>query len=140
MLLTMEEVHKKEIRLWPNPERLDRVKESMENLEAVVRERNRALMELEYGETGETPTKTVTSFMGFKYEKKLQEHLEPPHMHPVGKEYETPYLDDDAHMMQKLWSEKEWWKRRNRADDLRRRTRKDRSKIVYHQSQLSSES
>uniref|UniRef100_A0A914X1S4 Large ribosomal subunit protein uL29m n=1 Tax=Plectus sambesii TaxID=2011161 RepID=A0A914X1S4_9BILA len=68
MLLTMEQAYKDAIRVFPNPERLDRVKDSMDNLEAVVRERNNALMELEYGESGATPTKTVTSFMGFKYE------------------------------------------------------------------------
>jgi hypothetical protein len=43
----------------------------------------------------------------------------PAYANPTGvvKEYEQPYLDDDAYMMQKLWAEKEWWKRRNAEDD-----------------------
>lgn len=40
----------------------------MENLELVVRERNRAVSELETGETGERPIKTVTTFLGFRVE------------------------------------------------------------------------
>ncbi|KAK7789392.1 hypothetical protein R5R35_007164 [Gryllus longicercus] len=53
MLLTMEHEAKEKVALFPNPERLDKVAESMENLESVVRERNRAYFELETGETGE---------------------------------------------------------------------------------------
>lgn len=55
MLLTMEHECKEKMELFPSPERLDKVKESMENLEEVVRERNRAYYELETGETGERP-------------------------------------------------------------------------------------
>ncbi|XP_065583567.1 large ribosomal subunit protein uL29m-like, partial [Artemia franciscana] len=53
MLLTMEHAHKEEAQYFPNPERMDKVEESMENLEKVVRERNRAYWQLETGKSGE---------------------------------------------------------------------------------------
>jgi len=53
MLMTMEQAYKDEFKSMPNPERLDKVEESMENLEEVVRERNRAYHQLEVGVTGE---------------------------------------------------------------------------------------
>ncbi|KAL1478562.1 hypothetical protein MTO96_034990 [Rhipicephalus appendiculatus] len=43
MLLTMEEAAKQEVELFPNPERIDKVKESMNNLEEVVRGTQRGL-------------------------------------------------------------------------------------------------
>ena len=48
----------------PNPERIDKVEESMENLEKVVRERNRAYYELETGKTGERPFCDKTNCFG----------------------------------------------------------------------------
>jgi len=53
MLLTMEHAYAEAKEPMPSPERLDKVEESMENIEAVVRERNRAYFELETGESGE---------------------------------------------------------------------------------------
>ena len=53
MLLTMEAEYKRQVEIMPNPERVDKVEQSMENLETVVRERNRAYHELETGESGE---------------------------------------------------------------------------------------
>lgn len=67
MLLTMEEDAKLNCRLFPSPERLDKVEESMENLETVVRERNVAYHQLETGETGERPGKMETSVFGLRY-------------------------------------------------------------------------
>lgn len=49
---------------FPNPERIDKVNESMENLETVVRERNRAYFELETGESGERPKGEATNCFG----------------------------------------------------------------------------
>ncbi|GIY76185.1 39S ribosomal protein L47, mitochondrial [Caerostris extrusa] len=54
MLLTMEYNAKQEVEYFPSPERIDKVEISMENLEAVVRERNEAYL-LETGQTGERP-------------------------------------------------------------------------------------
>ena len=53
MLLTQEHAFKVALEHMPNPERIDKVEESMDNLEEVVRERNRAFYELETGESGE---------------------------------------------------------------------------------------
>lgn len=67
MLLTMEENAKAEWKLFPSPERLDKVEESMENLETVVRERNKAYHMLETGETGERPEKLEMNILGLNY-------------------------------------------------------------------------
>lgn len=67
MLMTMEEVCKDESKIFPNPERLDKVKDSMNNLESIVRERNRAYHMLETGETGERPGKLVYNCLGKIY-------------------------------------------------------------------------
>ena len=47
MLLTMQEAYKRESRTFPSEERVDKVEESMANLESVVKERNRAYWQLE---------------------------------------------------------------------------------------------
>ncbi|KAG8262175.1 39S ribosomal protein L47, mitochondrial [Homalodisca vitripennis] len=64
MLMSMEHECKEAFEVFPNPERLDKVKESMHNLEEVVIERNKAYHELETGETGIRPAKTVTNQIG----------------------------------------------------------------------------
>ncbi|CAG9784919.1 unnamed protein product [Diatraea saccharalis] len=72
MLFTMEQECNAKVRLFPNPERIDKVQESMENIEKVVRERNIAYYKLETGETGERPVEDVVNLIGLqeKYEKK----------------------------------------------------------------------
>jgi len=66
MLMTMEEACKKTNEIFPNPERLDKIQDSMNNLESIVRERNRAYHLLETGETGERPGKLVYNCLGIK--------------------------------------------------------------------------
>ena len=44
----MEQAYKEAVEKFPNPERLDKVEESMDNIESVVRERNRAYFEVIY--------------------------------------------------------------------------------------------
>ena len=83
MLLTMEHAHKIRRIQMPSPERLDRIKEvlllfnqlpnmwllkSMENVEAVVHERNDAFLRLETGDGASPPERTITSFAGFTYQ------------------------------------------------------------------------
>ncbi|XP_066260458.1 large ribosomal subunit protein uL29m [Euwallacea similis] len=80
MLLTMEEEAKQQVKLFPSPERLDKVEDSMENLETVIRERNKAYHELETGETGERPGKVMENIFGLKYYYKMCEHALPKHM------------------------------------------------------------
>lgn len=77
MLLTMEQECKDQVKLFPSPERLDKVADSMENLEEVVRERNRAYYELETGEIGEQPVKSVTGPFGLPVEYRMTEHSIP---------------------------------------------------------------
>lgn len=67
MLMTMEHECKKEMELFPSPERVDKVKISMENLETVVRERNRAYHMLETGVDGERPGRLVHNQLGMKF-------------------------------------------------------------------------
>ncbi len=52
MLLTMKQTYDDAYVTMPNDERIDKVAESMENLEEVVKERNRAYYQLECGVTG----------------------------------------------------------------------------------------
>lgn len=67
MLLTMEQECKDQVRLFPSPERIDKVEDSMTNLETVIRERNRAYFELETGETGERPQEHRVGAFGLTY-------------------------------------------------------------------------
>lgn len=77
MLKTMEHECNEMIRLFPNPERIDKVEESMKNLETVVRERNKAYHILETGTSGERPAKVMSNAFGLKSRIKLKEHAIP---------------------------------------------------------------
>ena len=84
MLLTMEEAYKQETEIMPNQERIDKVEESMENLEHVVRERNRAYFELETGESGEQERIIRPGPFGIDVGYVKQEHSLP-------RKYNIPY-------------------------------------------------
>ncbi|XP_015364705.1 PREDICTED: 39S ribosomal protein L47, mitochondrial [Diuraphis noxia] len=77
MLLTMEHECKAQFELFPNPERIDKVEESMNNLETVVRERNEAYYKLEVGESAERPGQLVTNLLGLNFFYRKFEHLIP---------------------------------------------------------------
>lgn len=66
MLLTMEHESKENFIIFPNPERIDKVEDSMENLEDVVRERNVAYFQLETTHTGERPAELIDNVFGLK--------------------------------------------------------------------------
>lgn len=66
MLLTMEYEANDKMKLFPSPERIDKVKISMENLETVVQERNRAYHLLETGRDGERPRRMVWNQLGMR--------------------------------------------------------------------------
>lgn len=91
MLYTMEHECNEKMMLFPNAERIDKVQESMDRIEIVIRERNVAYYKLETGETGERPTKEVVSLIGLpeKYEKK--EHYIPKFMNS---RWVRPYLEN----------------------------------------------
>lgn len=82
MLLTMELECNEKMEMFPNPERLDKVDISMENLEAVVRERNRAYHLLEIGETGEARSETRDNAFGLEEVVHQSEHLIPKEEQP----------------------------------------------------------
>uniref|UniRef100_A0A914N194 Large ribosomal subunit protein uL29m n=2 Tax=Meloidogyne TaxID=189290 RepID=A0A914N194_MELIC len=117
MLLTMREAYKIRYMELPNPERIDRVKESMDNIEIVVHERNDAYLQLETGKSASPPKRKITSFAGFTYEVSANEHYGQPEVTGVKKEYEVPMLDDKAYLFQKLWKEKEHLKEQIRLQD-----------------------
>lgn len=80
MLLTMEHECNETMTVFPNPERIDKVEDSMENLETVVRERNKAYHLLETGETGERPTEMITNAFGLPEQYKKSEYAIPKYM------------------------------------------------------------
>uniref|UniRef100_A0A1B0BUH4 Large ribosomal subunit protein uL29m n=1 Tax=Glossina palpalis gambiensis TaxID=67801 RepID=A0A1B0BUH4_9MUSC len=80
MLLTMEHECNDQMELFPSPERLDKVKISMNNLETVVRERNKAYHLLETGETGERPQRLISNCLGLRHIYRSSEHVLPPYM------------------------------------------------------------
>lgn len=88
MLLTMEHECKEQTELFPNPERIDKVEESMNNLEAVVRERNEAYFMLETGQTGERPVYRRKGSVGLMYNHRMSEHIIPRFMN---KEWQHNY-------------------------------------------------
>merc|ERR1712029_129084 len=77
MLLTMDEAYQQECKEMPNPERIDKVDESMENVEYVVRERNRAFCELETGVSGEAERSVSTGPFGLPTGYTTLEHAIP---------------------------------------------------------------
>ncbi|XP_076036392.1 mitochondrial ribosomal protein L47 isoform X2 [Oratosquilla oratoria] len=80
MLLTMEYACKEENELFPNPERIDKVEESMKNLESVVKERNSAYTLLETGEEPGRPGGYETDPFGQRKYMKYAEHTVPKWM------------------------------------------------------------
>lgn len=81
MLLTMESECSRAYKLFPNPERIDKVQDSMANIETVVRERNKAYHMLEVGETGERVGKQSVNQLGLRYFYKNKEHSIPRWLH-----------------------------------------------------------
>lgn len=119
MLLTMEQEGIDQHRLFPSPERIDKVKESMENLETVVRERNRAYFELETGETGERPGRLVRNQLGMAFFYRSFEHVIPYFMNKKWRENHKFSYGGSAvqkflrKYREKLWNEKRKAKNRD---------------------------
>ena len=138
MLLTMEEIYKREHQYFPNPERIDKVEDSMANLESVVRERNKAYYMLETGTTGERPVTLKYSplgkilyfysicykicknflmnqfyFIGLRFRYRLRQYSRPKHANP--KWYETHQFGYGGYAVAKflrLYREKLWNEKR----------------------------
>lgn len=98
MLFTMEQECNEKMRLFPSPERIDKVQESMANIEKVVRERNVAYYKLETGETGERPAEEIVNLLGLPEEYRKQEYYLPKFMNTrwVKKYYEHGFVTSYA--------------------------------------------
>lgn len=92
MLFTMEEASRKAGELFPNPERIDKVQESMKNIETVVRERNKAYWELEVaqGETGDRKAVFRRDIVGRYVVHYCDQHLIPKRLNKSWKEIHGP--------------------------------------------------
>ncbi|XP_016844335.1 39S ribosomal protein L47, mitochondrial isoform X2 [Nasonia vitripennis] len=113
MLMTMEHACNEAYELFPSPERIDKVQESMKNIETVVRERNEAYYQLETGETGERPTKYVWNILGMKQFYRLKQHLIPKHLNTKWKQRHLfGYGGHAVRKFQKLYREKLWNEKR----------------------------
>ncbi|XP_076642632.1 mitochondrial ribosomal protein L47 [Halictus rubicundus] len=113
MLLTMEEVYKKQYEYFPNPERIDKVEESMSNLESVVRERNRAYHLLETGKSGERPGKMVYSPIGLRYYYRLRQYSIPRSFNKKWNEtHKFGYQGYAVRKFLRLYREKLWNQKR----------------------------
>lgn len=77
MLMTMEHECKEKHRLFPSAERIDKVKISMDNIETVVKERNRAYYELETGEAGVREEEEIFTPLGIKAKYVTKEYTIP---------------------------------------------------------------
>lgn len=107
MLMTMEHEYKDAWKWWASPERIDKVKESMRNIEVVVKERNRAYHELETGESGERPVKFVSNVLGVRAFTRLREHYVPMWRNKKWREENPPPArGKDMHTFLKLYREK----------------------------------
>ncbi|XP_064642877.1 large ribosomal subunit protein uL29m-like [Lineus longissimus] len=80
MLMTMEAEYTRQKELFPNPERMEKVEESMENIQEVVAERNRAYNVLETGKTGEPELIEDVDVIGRPVTRLQKEHYIPKHM------------------------------------------------------------
>ncbi|XP_029826016.1 39S ribosomal protein L47, mitochondrial [Ixodes scapularis] len=121
MLLTMEEAAKEACEYFPSPERIDKVRESMDNLETVVRERNEAYFLLETGETGEQPWILRENIFGLVTKYAKREHLVPRNSNPKG--YFLLWRNKDLADFLRLYREKAL----NREENFARR---DRLKVM----------
>lgn len=125
MLLTMEQEGVDQHRLFPSPERLDKVKISMENLETAVRERNRAYFELETGETYERPGRVVTNQIGITHFYRSFEHVIP---YFINKKWRDTHIfrygGNAVHKFLLKYREKLW-------NEKRKANNRDKNEVIH---------
>jgi len=112
MLLTTQHAYRAQTAGMPNEERLDKVDISMENLEEVVRERNRAYNLLETGESGEAERSIVQNFLGIDEGYVQREHALPYWRNDdrramLRNRYRAGFLQRSK-LMYRLYREKTW--------------------------------
>ncbi|XP_026671124.1 39S ribosomal protein L47, mitochondrial [Ceratina calcarata] len=109
MLLTMEEAHNREWKYFPNPERIDKVEDSMANLETVVRERNKAYHMLETGTDGERPAALRFNPLGLRFLYRMRQYAIPRFMNTKWKKtHMFGYGGYAVHKFLRLYREKLW--------------------------------
>lgn len=109
MLLTMEEAYKQEWKYFPNPERIDKVEDSMTNLETVVRERNKAYHLLETGTDGERPAVLRYNPLGIRSLYRMRQYRIPKFMNTKWKKtHMFGYGGRSVHKFLRLYREKLW--------------------------------
>lgn len=107
MLLTMGHAYDQANLPMPSPERIDKVEESMFNLEQVVRERNKAYHLLETGETGERPVHIQNNAIGIRFAYKLRQYSIPKFMNTRWyKNHFFGYKGHAVHKFLRLYREK----------------------------------
>ena len=122
MLLTMEEAYKEKFEYFPNPERLDKVEDSMCNLETVVRERNKAYHLLETGTTGERPVKLAYNAIGIRSLHRMCQYHIPKFMNSRWhKRHTFSYGGYAVQKFLRLYREKLWNEKRKRRNRERNR-------------------
>merc|ERR550519_1031921 len=100
----MEEEFRRCQKNFPNPERLDKCEESMENITLVVRERNEAFHLLETGLKGEPRREWRYDILGRPYIYRYREHLIPKHLN---EKYEDNPMGYPADNEEWLWRVRE---------------------------------
>lgn len=137
MLLTMQHECKEEHRLFPSPERLDKVNESMSNLESVVRERNQAYHLLETGVDGERPKQLVNNQLGMKFYYRSFEHVIPYWMNVKWREnHKFRYGGYAVRKFLRKYREKLW----NEKRKVRNRERNEVMNMMKRNPELDRES
>ncbi|CAH8496644.1 unnamed protein product [Schistosoma intercalatum] len=136
MLMTMEEEHFRCLEQMPNPERFEKVEESMENLLMVVEERNRAEDELEKGEwVGPKVVESVDP-LGRAVQTLTSEHLSPKVIPSHAQSDECMWSEKTVNLL-RLEREKRIIRRR---EEQRRQRYSDRLKYWNKSDYLNEDS
>ncbi|XP_043283132.1 39S ribosomal protein L47, mitochondrial [Venturia canescens] len=113
MLLTMEEACKRDWVVFPSPERIDKIADSMENLECVVRERNEAYHLLETGESGERPYCLMKNELGLRRLHRMTQYHIPKFMNTKWhRKFKFNYGGYATSKFLRLYKEKLWNEKR----------------------------
>ncbi|KAK4469574.1 hypothetical protein MN116_007113 [Schistosoma mekongi] len=113
MLMTMEEEHFRCLERMPNPERFEKVEESMENLLMVVEERNRADDELEKGEWVGPKVVEAVDQLGRSVQTLTSEHFSPKVIPSYAQSDESMWSEKTVNLL-RLEREKHIVRRRER--------------------------
>ncbi|XP_071511856.1 large ribosomal subunit protein uL29m-like [Diadema antillarum] len=127
MLLTMQTEADRQEKFLPSPERINKVEVSMENVQAVLKERKEALTELETGLKDEHPAELKYTPFGYKRWVKPREYAVPKYMNKFYATRRTWY-DPSMGRYLSLWYEqrirraaKEKRKKRRQLQSLKKR-------------------